>query len=58
MSDARRRWQQNPFLVLGLGPSATRTEVARAGQKLLGMMTLGLEAAKTYPTPWGPAERD
>lgn len=58
MSDARRRRQQNPFFVLGLSPSASRTEVERTGQKLLGQLSLGLESARRYETPWGSAERD
>lgn len=58
MSEARRRRQRNPFFVLGLEPTASRTEVERAGQKLLGQLGLGLESARRTDTPWGPAERD
>lgn len=58
MSDARRRWEDNPFLVLGLGPSSSRMEIERAGQKLLSMLELKLPAARTYAGPWGPVARD
>ncbi len=58
MSALLRRLQESPFLVLELGPEASRLEIERAGQRLLSMLELGLEAAKTYPTPWGPAPRD
>jgi hypothetical protein len=43
----------NPFYVLGLGPGATRQEVEREGQKLLGMLELGLKSAAEYETPVG-----
>lgn len=49
--------RDNPFYVLGLRPTATRAEVEREGQKLLGMLELGLLSAAHYPTPVGPAER-
>lgn len=57
MNEASRRWRENPFLVLGLAPQASRMEIERQGQKLLGMAELGLAAALTYETPWGPAPR-
>ena len=47
----------NPFYVLGLAPSATRAEVEREGQKLLGMIELKLARAAQYATPVGPGER-
>jgi hypothetical protein len=47
----------NPFLVLGLAPAASALEVEREGQKLLGMVELGLEAAASYATPLGPRPR-
>jgi curved DNA-binding protein CbpA len=56
--DATSKIRQNPFYVLGLRPSATRMEIEREGQKLLGMLELGISSAKTYATPMGPAERD
>lgn len=57
MSDPRRRILQNPFYVLGLPAWASRAEVEREGQKLLGMLALGLSAAGTYESPLGPAPR-
>lgn len=52
------RLGENPFYVLGLRPGATRAEVEREGQKLLGMLELGLSAARRYDTPLGPRPRD
>jgi hypothetical protein len=57
MSDPRRRILFNPFYVLGVPVEATRAEVEREGQKLLGMLALGLSQAATYDTPLGPAPR-
>lgn len=57
MSDPRRRILHNPFYVLGLSVHASRAEVEREGQKLLGMLALGLSAACTYDSPLGPAPR-
>ncbi len=36
------RFRENPFDVLGVATHATRQEVERAGQKLLGMLELGI----------------
>lgn len=47
----------NPFHVLGLSPDCSRAEIEREGQKLLGMLELGLSAARTYHTPLGKFER-
>jgi hypothetical protein len=47
----------NPFFVLGLSPDASRIEIEREAQKLLGMLELGFADAKTYPTPSGPHAR-
>lgn len=47
----------NPFLVLGLSPEASRIEIEREAQKLLGMLELDFAAAKTYATPLGPRPR-
>jgi curved DNA-binding protein CbpA len=49
--------RDNPFYVLGLRPDATRAEIERQGQKLLGMLELSLQSAARYATPVGPAER-
>jgi hypothetical protein len=46
-----------PFYVLGLAPAATRAELEREAQKLLGMLELGLRSAATYATPLGPQQR-
>src|SRR5262245_15996511 len=51
------RLVENPFYVLGVRPDAPRTAIEREGQKLLGMLELGLASAATYATPIGPAER-
>ena len=48
---------ENPFFVLGIAPDASRIEIEREAQKLLGMLELGFEAALTYATPLGPRER-
>ncbi|EYF02953.1 hypothetical protein [Chondromyces apiculatus] len=55
--EALGRIRDNPFYVLGLRPAATRMEVEREGQKLLGMLELKLKSAGTYATPVGPGER-
>lgn len=47
----------NPFFVLAIAPDATRIEIEREAQKLLGMLELGFEAAGAYATPLGPRPR-
>ncbi|HEY1546400.1 MAG TPA: hypothetical protein VGG28_01200 [Kofleriaceae bacterium] len=47
----------NPFFVLGLAADASRIEVEREAQKLLGMLELGFADALTYATPLGPQPR-
>jgi curved DNA-binding protein CbpA len=54
---ALEKVQDNPFYVLGLRPDATRAEIEREGQKLLGMLELSLQSAARYATPVGSAER-
>jgi len=54
---ARRRIEDNPFYVLELGPECSRIEAERQGQKLMGMLELGLAAAASYATPLGPMQR-
>ena len=54
----REELADNPFLVLEIAASATRTEVERAGQKLLGQLAIGVSSGKSYQTPFGPRERD
>ena len=53
----RDRFHENPFYVLGVSTEATRQEIERTGQKLLGMLELGVASAKTYETPSGTVER-
>ena len=51
------RIADNPFFVLGLTTEASRIEVEREAQKLLGMLELGFVEAATYATPLGPRLR-
>ena len=51
------RLVDNPFFVLGVSPDASRIEIEREAQKLLGMLELGFADAKTYATPLGPQPR-
>lgn len=48
----------NPFHVLELSPSCTAMEVERAGNKLLAMLGVDMESARTYRGPLGPRPRD
>jgi hypothetical protein len=54
---SRERYTENPFYVLGLRPDCSRADMEREGQKLLSMLELGLESARSYPTPLGPVPR-
>ncbi len=59
-SDAPRpgdRIAENPFFVLALSPEATRLEIEREAQKLLGMLELGFPEAQIYATPLGSRPR-
>jgi hypothetical protein len=49
--------RDNPFFVLGVGPDASRIEIEREAQKLLGMLELGFAEVQTYRTPVGPQPR-
>jgi curved DNA-binding protein CbpA len=49
--------RDNPFYVIGLPPSASRAEIERQGQKLLGLLELKLQSAASYATPVGSSER-
>jgi hypothetical protein len=51
-------WRSNPFYVLEVATDATPTDVERAGQRLLALLTIGSANAQTYQTPLGPATRD
>ena len=48
---------ENPFYVLGLAPDASRIEIEREAQKLLGMLELGFADVQHYATPVGPRPR-
>jgi hypothetical protein len=50
--------ENNPFLVLGVTPAASRLEVERAGQKLLAQLVIGAASSLTYASPSGPRPRD
>jgi hypothetical protein len=50
-------WRSNPFFVLEVGTEASRVEVERAGQRLLGLLVVGNAGAADYATPLGPATR-
>ena len=54
---AGERFSENPFYILGLRPDCSRADLEREGQKLLAMLELKLEAARSYPTPLGPMPR-
>jgi hypothetical protein len=47
----------NPFHVLDLSPACTAMEVERQAAKLLAMLELGLAAAGTHASPFGPRPR-
>jgi len=51
-------WRSNPFYVLEIATDATPTDVERAGQRLLALLTVGSANVQTYSTPLGPATRD
>jgi hypothetical protein len=51
------RITENPFFVLGLSPDASRIELEREAQELLGMLELGFVGAQSYATPLGPRPR-
>ena len=55
--DPSRRIADNPFYILALPADCSRLEVEREGQKLLGMLEVGLSAARHYWTPLGTMER-
>ena len=57
MTTGAPRLADNPFYVLGLAVEASRIEVEREAQKLLGMLELGFAAAASYATPLGPRVR-
>jgi hypothetical protein len=48
---------ENPLLVLGGDPNATRLDLERKAQKLLAELALDRRSALTYETPLGPRPR-
>lgn len=48
---------ENPFFVLECSPDDSRQELERKAQLLLGMLELGFEQARSYPSPSGPRPR-
>jgi hypothetical protein len=56
--DPLAAWRGNPFFLLEVSPQASRAEVERAGQRLLGLLAVGSASAAGYDTPLGPATRD
>jgi len=54
---AASKLADNPFYVLGVAVEASRIEVEREAQKLLGMLELGFPQVATYLTPLGPRAR-
>jgi hypothetical protein len=56
--DPLAAWRSNPFFMLEVATDASRAEVERAGQKLLGLLALGSASAGQYDTPLGVATRD
>ena len=53
----RQRFEENPFFVLGLTAQASRSEIERAGQRLLAELAIGRSAALHYWTPLGRSAR-
>src|SRR5262249_41615544 len=56
--DPLAAWRGNPFLLLEISPQASRTEVERAGQRLIALLAVGSASAARYNSPLGPATRD
>ena len=50
---ATARLRENPFFVLGVPVTATRMEIEREAQKLLGMLELAVGDAARYASPLG-----
>jgi hypothetical protein len=56
--DPLAAWRGNPFFLLEVSPQASRAEVERAGQRLIGLLAVGSASAARYETPLGEATRD
>lgn len=52
-----QRIAENPFYVLGVATTVTRTDLEREGNKLLSMLQLDLKESKTYRSPLGEHAR-
>jgi len=52
-----RQITENPFFVLGISVDASRIEIEREANKLLGMLELDFADARSYATPLGPRPR-
>lgn len=57
MTSEARALADNPFFVLGVAADASRIEIERAAQTLLGMLELEFADVKSYATPVGPQPR-
>ena len=57
-ADPYADWRNNPFFVLELKADASRGDVERAGQRLLGLLAIAAQGADEYQTPFGPGRRD
>ena len=51
-------WRNNPFFVLELKSDASRLDVERAAQRLMGLLAISAQGADEYQTPVGPGRRD
>jgi hypothetical protein len=51
------RIAENPFYVLGVAITASRTDIEREGNKLLSMLQLELKESKSYRSPVGDHPR-
>jgi hypothetical protein len=56
--DPLAAWRGNPFFLLEVSTRASRAEVERSGQRLIGLFAVGSESAVRYDTPLGAARRD
>jgi hypothetical protein len=57
-ADPYADWRGNPFFVLELKADASRMDVERAAQRLLGLLAISAQGADEYQTPFGSARRD
>lgn len=57
-ADSCADWRNNPFFILELKTDASRLDVERAAQRLLGLLAISAQGADEYQTPVGPGRRD